>query len=324
VFIGVNIQQVLQVIYGVDLNKETAIAIIVPLVIVATWIRNLDELASFSTIANVCIAFSLLVILYDECEKFITNDITKAAAVRQDDGIQLAAYKSLPIFFGSVTFAFEGIGVVLPLENKMRHPENAVLVVALGMTIVVLLYAIFGVLGYLAFGGEIEASITLNLKSNTDVEKIFFYLAKLYYAYAIFASYLVQFYVPMNFLEVPLFSRLRLQTLEYKFPRHGHRVFPLFQTVFRLVVVIITAAIAIGLPDLGDMISLVGAFACGALAFVIPPTLELLTRLPQRHSSKWWVVWCVKDVAIITLGVLGFVFGTYATVVNIVKYFKNS
>ena len=166
--------QVLNEAYDVHIRKEVAIAIFVPLVIIATWIRNLDELASFSTIANVCIGFSLLVILYAECEKFIVNQPGSGskAAVREHDGVQLAAYKTLPLFFGSVSFAFEGIGVVLPLENKMRRPQNAVRVVVLGMLIVVLLYTAFGVLGYLTFGKDIEASITLNLKSDNDVEKM--------------------------------------------------------------------------------------------------------------------------------------------------------
>ena len=85
----------------------------------------------------------------------------------------------------------------------------------------------------------------------------------------------------------------------------------------------LSACIAIGLPDLGDLISLVGAFACCALAFIIPPCLELLTRWPTRHQSRWWPVWVVKDVAILSLGVVGFIFGTYATLVNIANYFKN-
>lgn len=162
----------LEDVYGVQLNKEVVIAVFVPLVIVGTWIRNLDELASLSTIANICIGFSLLVILYDELEMFITSRPDLKAAVRHPGAIQLATYKTLPLFFGSVAFAFEGIGVVLPLENKMRYPEHAVRVVGVGMTVVVLLYMTFGMLGYLTFGDDIEASITLNLKSENPVKKM--------------------------------------------------------------------------------------------------------------------------------------------------------
>ncbi|CAI8033134.1 Proton-coupled amino acid transporter 1 [Geodia barretti] len=324
VFIGISFQQVLEDVYGVSLRKEVAIAIFVPLVIVATWIRNLDELAPLSTIANICIAFSLLVIVYDEMERFLTDREDIKAAVRVPGGVKLATYQTLPLFFGGVAFAFEGIGVVLPLENKMRRPEHAVSVVTVGMTMVVLLYMFFGVLGYLAFGAKIEASITFNLSSDNSVEKIFFSLAKLYYAYAIFAGYLLQFYVPMDFLEVPLYSRLRLHHLEYRFPHRRNWVFSTFQILFRLTVVLITAGIAVSLPDLEDLISLVGAFSCSALAFIIPPCLEMLTVFPQRKSRRWWLPLFVKDIAITVTGIVGFLFGTYSTLVNIVEYFRKN
>ena len=84
------------------------------------------------------------------------------------------------------------------------------------------------------------------------------------------------------------------------------------------------AGIAVGLPDLGDLISLVGAFSCCALAFIIPPSLEILIRWPRRHATRLWLVWFLKDVTIVTLGVVGFIFGTYATLVNIVDYFEKN
>lgn len=324
VFIGVSVQQVLDDVYGVSLNKEVVIAIFVPLVVMATWIRNLDELAPFSTIANICIAFSLLVILYDEIEKFVTKQEDDKAAVRVHDGVELATYKTLPLFFGGVAFAFEGIGVVLPLENKMKKPEHAVSVLVIGMTMVVVLYTTFGVLGYLTFGNDIEASITLNLASDNIVEKIFFSLAKLYYAYAVFAGYLVQFYVPMDFLEVPIYSKLKIcNKLEYKYPHRRQWFFFSFQIVFRTIIVLITAGIALGLPDLGDLISLIGAFACCSLAFIIPPFLELLIIFPRRSITSLWLPLCLKDIAIIIMGVCGFIFGTYATLVNIYDFFLN-
>ena len=77
----------------------------------------------------------------------------------------------------------------------------------------------------------------------------FFSLAKLYYAYAIFAGYLVQFYVPMDFLEVPLYSRLRLHRLEYRYPHRRRWIFFSFQTIFRLLVVLITGEMAVTVSE---------------------------------------------------------------------------
>ena len=45
--------------FGVELGVKAWIAIVLPLVIVCSWIRNLDTLTSFSMIANLCIVFSL-------------------------------------------------------------------------------------------------------------------------------------------------------------------------------------------------------------------------------------------------------------------------
>ena len=72
----------------------------------------------------------------------------------------------LPLYFGTAIYAFEGIGVVLPLENKMRHPEdlgglNGVLNTS--MAIVSCLYIAVGFFGYLKYGENVAASITLNL-----------------------------------------------------------------------------------------------------------------------------------------------------------------
>ena len=146
----------------------------------------------------------------------------------------------------------------------------------------------------------------------------------------------------MDFLEVPLYSKLRLHSLEYRFPHRRHLVFSTFQLLFRSLLVLITgqslslclitlslslsptASIAVSLPDLEDLISLVGAFSCSALAFVIPPCLEMLTVFPQRRTSRWWLPLFLKDTAIVVMGVVGFVLGTYATLVNIVDYFKKN
>jgi proton-coupled amino acid transporter len=60
----------------------------------------------------------------------------------------------------------KGIGVVLPVENKMKTPESFggwCGVINLGMAIAMAFYAAVGFFGYLRFGEEVQGSITLNL-----------------------------------------------------------------------------------------------------------------------------------------------------------------
>ena len=72
----------------------------------------------------------------------------------------------LPLFFGTAIYAFEGIGVILPLENQMQTPQdlrgwNGVLNTS--MIFVTCLYYAVGFFGYLQYGDDVEGSVTLNL-----------------------------------------------------------------------------------------------------------------------------------------------------------------
>lgn len=54
----------------------------------------------------------------------------------------------------------------MPVENSMRNPNHFLgcpSVLNVTMTIVVALYAILGIFGYLTYGENVLASITLNI-----------------------------------------------------------------------------------------------------------------------------------------------------------------
>lgn len=69
-------------------------------------------------------------------------------------------------FDSTVIFAMEGIGVVMPVENGMKKPQHFLGcpgVLNTAMVTVVVLYALIGFLGYVAYGEDVAASVTLNL-----------------------------------------------------------------------------------------------------------------------------------------------------------------
>ena len=102
--------------FGLHLGARVWIAIILlPLVIMICLIRNLDDLASISLVANLCLLFCLGVILYEEIYQFVSHDPYETAAILQPDGkVNWGPDQvlGLALYFGSVIFAFEGIGVV--------------------------------------------------------------------------------------------------------------------------------------------------------------------------------------------------------------------
>lgn len=80
-----------------------------------------------------------------------------------------SSWQQLPLFFGTAIFAFEGVAVVLPLENNMATPNeflgvNGVL--NTGMVLMTCAYISSGFFGFLKYGEETAATILLNFSSH--------------------------------------------------------------------------------------------------------------------------------------------------------------
>lgn len=156
VFVATNIKQVIENYYDINVDiRLYVLCLLVPLVLM-NLIKTLKVLAPFSMIANILMAVGVCITMY-----YILNDVPSVTERPAIVGVQ-----HWPMFFGTVIFALEGIGVVMSLENNMKNPQNFIGcpgVLNTGMAFVVGLYTLVGFLGYLKYGDETKGSITLNL-----------------------------------------------------------------------------------------------------------------------------------------------------------------
>ncbi|XP_065499983.1 proton-coupled amino acid transporter 1-like [Caloenas nicobarica] len=300
VFLADNLKQVVSAANGTtnDCNSNRTVAMtptmdsrlymlsLLPFVVLLTFIQNLKVLSIFSMLANVAMLGSLIVIY-----QYIVRDIPNPS-----DLPLAAAWKTYPLFFGTAIFAFEGIGVVLPLENKMKNPRQFPVILYVGMTIVTILYISLGVLGYLRFGADIQASVTLNLPNCWLYQAV-----KLLFSIGIFFTYAVQFYVPAEIIIPPLITRVS--------ERWGWLV----NLFLRVALVGVTCVLAILIPRLDIVISLVGSVSSSALALIFPPLLEIATYSAEGLHP----LVIAKDITISLFGFVGFVVGTYEALVEL-------
>ncbi|CAG04525.1 unnamed protein product, partial [Tetraodon nigroviridis] len=300
-----------------------------PAFILLVFTPSLRYLAPLSLVANVMMTISLALI-YFYSVTHISYPIDLPA---------VGHLKDYPLFFGTAIFAFEGIGVVLPLENKMQKPESFFLVLYLGMGTVTLLYTSLGIIGYLCFGADIGGSITLNLPNCW-----LYQVVKLLYCFGIFITFALQFYVPAEILIPPAVARvsdtwkkpvdLLLRSLLVIFTCEREIAFEMEQRmrpepcsagdVLMAVLGLLEAGVgvsegwdgglAILIPMLDLVISLVGSVSSSFLALIFPPLLQILTF----HREGLSPLVLVKNVFISLIGFLGFVFGTYVSVHQII------
>lgn len=126
-------------------------------------------------------------------------------------------------------------------------------------------------------------------------------------AIAIFLSYCLQFYVPMSIVWPIVQKYLKTEKAEF----YG-------EYITRTLLVIVTFALAAAIPNLGGVISLVGAFSSSALALIFPPLIEIITFWPDKYELSTWKLW--KDIFIMLFGFLGFLVGSYVSILNLFVY----
>lgn len=191
----------------------------------------------------------------------------------------------------------------MPLENNMKTPTHFIGcpgVLNFGMFCVVLLYSTVGFFGYLRFGNDTMDNITLNL----NTKEIPAQCVQLMIATAIFLTYGLQFYVPMEIIWKNLKQYFGARKLQAEY-------------AVRIALVIFTVGVAIAIPNLGPFISLVGAVCLSTLGLMLPSIIELVTVWEQENGLGRfnWRLW--KNIAIVSFGVLGFATGSYTSINDI-------
>lgn len=123
-------------------------------------------------------------------------------------------------------------------------------------------------------------------------------------AVAIFFTYALQFYVPMEIIWKAVKNNFERKTLaEYS---------------IRISLVTLTVILAILIPNLGGFISLVGAVCLSMLGLIFPSVIELVTFYEDPGLGRFnWRLW--KNMFLICFGLLGFVTGTYVSIQEIIQ-----
>uniref|UniRef100_A0A0K0FV04 Aa_trans domain-containing protein n=1 Tax=Strongyloides venezuelensis TaxID=75913 RepID=A0A0K0FV04_STRVS len=287
VFMADNLKQFFDETSTIHLSQATWIGLLFIPIMGLCLIRHLKVLAPLALAGNFVYITAVAIVI-----SYLFRNINPSWSVPA-----IGNLRDLPLFFGTVMFAFEGICVILPIENQMSEPEHFISytgVLNTACALVLAVYCTIGYFGYLTFQDSVLDTITLNLPN-----ELFYQGIKILFVLCIMVSFPLQFYVPIERIEKWI----------------TRKIAPEKQTMFIYVsrgcLVLFIISLAELIPHLALFISLVGSFAGTALALLFPPIIELLVCYSQDRLTL--LIW-VKNITLMSFGLLGFVTGTYSSV----------
>lgn len=161
------------------------------------------------------------------------------------------------LFIGTAIFTFEGIGLIIPIQESMKDPTKFPKVLGFVMIIITTIFISMGALSYAAYGSKTETVVILNLPQDDKLVNGVQFL----YSVAILLSTPLQIFPAIRITENELFTRSGKYNPRIKWQKN----------VFRFFVVMLCAGIAwVGANDLDKFVALVGSFACVPLVYIYP------------------------------------------------------
>ena len=288
VFTSENLQAFVLAVSNCKSNIDIKFMVLMQLIIFLplSLIRDISKLGFTALVADAFIMLGLVYLYYYDIGTIVEN---KGIA-----DITLFNPSSWTLFIGTAIFTFEGVGLIIPIQESMKKPQNFPKVLGLVMVIITVLFTSIGALSYAAYGSSTRTVILLNLPQDNKMVNAVQFM----YSLAILLSTPLQLFPAIRILENELFSRSGKYNPYIKWQKN----------VFRFFLVVICAMIAWGgAGDLDKFVALVGSFACVPLVYVYPPLLHLKAVAKSRFQKG-------ADYALCCFGIVGCIYTTILTV----------
>ncbi|XP_016928188.3 glutamate transporter polyphemus isoform X1 [Drosophila suzukii] len=205
-------------------------------------------------------------------------------------------------FFAIAAFSLTAVGSMLVVEAHMAHPQSYLGifgVLNLAVFFILISNMFFGIMGYWRFGESVHASITLNIPKNEILSQII----KVFIASGIFLSYPLNGFVVITVI----FSDYKNNT-----ERRKHQT--LIEYIVRLAFLILTGAVAVGVPNLAALTELEGAFSLSNLNLLCPALIDVFLNYSKGYGRLMWKL--IRDIVLILIGLI---FGTVGCTVAMIQ-----
>ncbi|XP_004494293.1 amino acid transporter ANT1 isoform X1 [Cicer arietinum] len=293
VFIGQNLHSVFQ---SNGFSLASYIFMLTPIEIGMSWIGSLSALAPFSIFADVCNVLAMGIVVKEDVLLALKDgfSITERTAITSNIG-------GLPFAAGMAVFCFEGFGMTLALENSMQDKTKFPKLLAQTFSGITLVYIIFGLCGYMAFGEETRDIVTLNLHRNWS---------SLTVQVGLCLGLMFTFPIMMHPINEIVEGKLKM--IHRNNNNDSTELGKITIYISRSIVVVVLVVVASFVPEFAVFASFVGSTLCAMLSFVLPATFHL-----KLFGSSLCIWQKILDSIVLITGILFAVYGTYNTIVGV-------
>ncbi|WOL05882.1 hypothetical protein Cni_G14613 [Canna indica] len=256
-------------------SKDLYVLAMLPFQLGLNSIKTLTLLAPLSIFADIVDIGAMGVVIAED----VSILLTRPPPLHAFSGPAVILYG-----VGVAVYAFEGIGMVLPLEAEAADKSKFGRALGFSMTLIAIIYSLFGVLGYAAFGNETKDIITTNLGPGL-------------------LTVLIQLGLCINlFFTLPVMMNPVFEVAERWLC--GKR----YCWWLRWILVLAVSMCATLVPNFADFLSLVGSSVCVVLGFVLPAIFHL-----KAFSAELGWVEATSDIAIVVIGMGLAISGTWSS-----------
>ncbi len=294
VFIGSTLSQLLCQ-FDSRLTPAAMTGIILPLIILLSWLRSYRFLAPTSILGVFALLAAVIIVLVDGFTHHSIQPI---------DAYPAATWSTVPLFLGNAAFLYLIHSVILPTEQSMQQREHYPRAVLSSVVLVTVVNVVFAWLAYFLYAEETNGNVINNLAPG--VLKVIVQVAL---TLDLIGSSVLFLLPPFELFERAIWDLSQKRSFRVEVLRN----------VLRTVIVGTSCGLALLVPCFSVLTGFSGGFGNCILGLILPPVMYVRLQFKRgyfkgalrRPKAVAEVVLCA---VVLSLGLVVFVLSTVFTI----------
>ena len=277
------IMDTLAICFGEETSIWVYAAVIMCVYSPLAWVRELQYFSFGYILGCLMIVFTAIVVS-TYCVKGIMEDGP------MNDGFRAVNPKNFWYMIGFSFYSFEGIGVVMPVMEQTKNPENFSKILTAALITLAVIFTFFATLCYYYFGDNVENIVIYSFEHDWFIN-----LTELAFCVNLICTYPLAIYAVNQSIEDFIFEKTEKESFREKWLRNLSRTFVCFMGCFCAIIF---------KEQLDNFLGLSGA-VLGITVILILPTMCHYRMIAESKRDK------IIDLVIMVVSFLILVLCTY-------------